>query len=89
MASEKPQKSFDIPKTYKAAVYGRGIYKVSLESKTSDINPDDPGKIRIKINELETPSPGPGEVLIRLTVSSHGTFAASSNDPIALRSMPQ
>ncbi|TVY82144.1 alcohol dehydrogenase [Lachnellula suecica] len=30
---------------------------------------DEPGKISIKIVELETPEPGPGEVLIRLTVS--------------------
>jgi propanol-preferring alcohol dehydrogenase len=88
MASEELQKSFDIPKTYKAAVYGRGIYKVSLESKTSDINLDDPGKISIKINELETPSPGPGEVLIRLTVSSYSMNATLSNEPTAFRSMP-
>ncbi|KAH8815199.1 alcohol dehydrogenase-like protein [Xylogone sp. PMI_703] len=42
---------YDIPKTYKAAVY------------------DNPGSISTKIEELNTPEPGPGEVLVRLTHS--------------------
>jgi propanol-preferring alcohol dehydrogenase len=51
MAAETTQKTFDIPKTYKAAVY------------------DKPGTISTKIMELNTPDPGPGDVLVRLTHS--------------------
>jgi len=43
------QKTFDIPKKYKAIVY------------------DKPGTISTKIEELDTPEPGPGEVLVRLS----------------------
>ncbi|KAG4443639.1 hypothetical protein IFR05_000916 [Cadophora sp. M221] len=42
---------FDIPKTYKAAVY------------------DNPGHISTHVEELPTPEPGAGEVLVRLTHS--------------------
>ncbi|PMD51847.1 alcohol dehydrogenase-like protein [Hyaloscypha bicolor E] len=51
MAAEATQKTFDIPKTYKAAVY------------------DKPGTISTRIVELNTPDPGPGDVLVRLTHS--------------------
>ncbi|KAG4419290.1 hypothetical protein IFR04_007609 [Cadophora malorum] len=43
--------SFEIPKTYNAAVY------------------DNPGQISTHIEQLQTPEPGPGEVLVRLTHS--------------------
>ena len=48
MTSTDTQKSFDIPKKYKAAVY------------------DKPGSISTKVEELDMPEPGPGEVLIKL-----------------------
>lgn len=48
MATAAPEKTFDIPKKHKAAVY------------------DKPGTISTKIEELDTPEPGPGEVLVRL-----------------------
>lgn len=48
MASADTQKSFDIPKKYKAAVY------------------DKPGSISTEVKELDTPEPGPGEVLVKL-----------------------
>jgi hypothetical protein len=48
MAAAATEKSFDIPKTYRACVY------------------DKPGTISTKIEELETPEPGAGEVLVRL-----------------------
>ncbi|CZR55270.1 related to alcohol dehydrogenase, class V [Phialocephala subalpina] len=51
MATLPETKTFEIPKTYKAAVY------------------DKPGEISIKITELQTPEPGPGEVLVRITHS--------------------
>jgi len=51
MAAAATQKSYNIPKTYKAAVY------------------DQPGKISTKVVELDTPEPGPGEVLVHLTHS--------------------
>ena len=48
MAAAATQKTFDIPKKYKAIVY------------------DKPGTISTKIEELDTPEPGVGEVLVRL-----------------------
>jgi alcohol dehydrogenase, propanol-preferring len=51
MADAAAQKTFDIPKTYMAAVY------------------DNPGTISTKVVELQTPSPGPGDVLVHLTHS--------------------
>jgi propanol-preferring alcohol dehydrogenase len=48
MAETESQKTFDIPKQYKGAVY------------------DKPGSISTKIETLDTPEPGPGEVLVRL-----------------------
>lgn len=51
MAAVTEQKTFDIPKKYKAVVY------------------DKPGTISTKIEELDTPEPGPGDVLVRLTHS--------------------
>jgi propanol-preferring alcohol dehydrogenase len=48
MAAAATEKTFEIPKKYKAIVY------------------DKPGSISTKIEELETPEPGPGDVLIRL-----------------------
>lgn len=51
MAAATAQKTFDIPKKYKAVVY------------------DKPGTISTKIEELDTPDPGPGEILVRLTHS--------------------
>lgn len=51
MAAIETQKTFDIPKKYKAVVY------------------DNPGTISTKLVELDTPEPGAGEVLVRLTHS--------------------
>ncbi|EKD19181.1 uncharacterized protein L3040_009377 [Drepanopeziza brunnea f. sp. 'multigermtubi'] len=51
MAAAATEKTFDIPKKYKAVVY------------------DKPGTISTKIEELDTPEPGPGDVLVRLTHS--------------------
>ncbi|KFX86377.1 hypothetical protein O988_09618, partial [Pseudogymnoascus sp. VKM F-3808] len=51
MAEAAAPQTFDIPTTYKAAVYNA------------------PGTISTKIVELDTPTPGPGEVLVRLTHS--------------------
>ena len=48
MATVATEKTFDIPKKYKAIVY------------------DKPGTISTKIEELDTPEPGPGDVLVRL-----------------------
>jgi propanol-preferring alcohol dehydrogenase len=48
MATAETQKSYDIPKKYKAIVY------------------DKPGTISTKIEELDTPEPGAGEVLVKL-----------------------
>lgn len=48
MSTAATQKTFDIPKKYKAIVY------------------DKPGTISTKIEELDTPEPGPGDVLVRL-----------------------
>jgi propanol-preferring alcohol dehydrogenase len=48
MATAATEKTFDIPKKYKAIVY------------------DKPGTISTKIEELATPEPGPGDVLVRL-----------------------
>lgn len=48
MATTETQKTFDIPKKYKAVIY------------------DKPGTISTKIVELDTPEPGPGDVLVRL-----------------------
>jgi len=49
--TKEEEVKFDIPKTYKAAVY------------------DKPGTISTKVVELETPTPGSGQVLIKLTHS--------------------
>lgn len=35
---------------------------------------DKPGEISTKVVELETPKPGPGEVLLKLYVSSYAKF---------------
>lgn len=35
---------------------------------------DKPGEISTKVVELETPEPGPGEVLLRLYVSPYAKF---------------
>ncbi|TAQ89794.1 hypothetical protein B7494_g1904 [Chlorociboria aeruginascens] len=51
MATAATQKTFDIPKKYKAMVY------------------DKPGTISTKLEELATPEPGTGDVLVRLTHS--------------------
>lgn len=48
MTATATEKTFDIPKKYKAVVY------------------DKPGTISTKIEELDTPEPGAGEVLVRL-----------------------
>jgi propanol-preferring alcohol dehydrogenase len=48
MAAAATQKTFNIPKRYKAIVY------------------DKPGTISTKVEELDTPEPGPGDALVRL-----------------------
>lgn len=48
MATTETQKSFDIPKKYKAIIY------------------DKPGTISTKVEELDTPEPGAGDVLVRM-----------------------
>jgi len=45
------EKSFDIPKTHKAAIY------------------DKPGEVSTKVVDVDTPDPGHGDVLVRLTHS--------------------
>ncbi|TVY91768.1 alcohol dehydrogenase [Lachnellula willkommii] len=69
MATAETQKSFDIPKKYKAIVY------------------DKPGTISTKIEELDTPEPGAGDVLVRITHSGvcHSDLGVMEN---AWRSLP-
>lgn len=50
MAAAATEKTFDIPKRYKAMVY------------------DKPGSISTKLEELDTPEPLAGDVLVRLLV---------------------
>ncbi|OBT70012.1 hypothetical protein VE03_00501 [Pseudogymnoascus sp. 23342-1-I1] len=63
MAETAAPQTFDIPATYKAAVY------------------DAPGTISTKITILDTPTPGPGEVLVRLTHSGvcHSDLGVMTN----------
>jgi hypothetical protein len=39
---------------------------------------DEPGKVSTKVVELDTPEPGPGEVLIHLYVTFHDGCVASA-----------
>jgi propanol-preferring alcohol dehydrogenase len=50
MAAVATEKTFVVPKRYKAMVY------------------DKPGTISTKLEELDTPEPGAGDVLVRLSV---------------------
>ncbi|OBT77805.1 hypothetical protein VF21_03194 [Pseudogymnoascus sp. 05NY08] len=63
MAEAAAPQTFDVPATYKAAVY------------------DAPGTISTKIETLDTPTPGPGEVLVRLTHSGvcHSDLGVMTN----------
>jgi propanol-preferring alcohol dehydrogenase len=61
--------TYEIPKTFKAAVYGeyrtvKNLFKQLILLK------DNPGQISTHVEELPVPEPGPGQVLVRLTVSS-------------------
>jgi propanol-preferring alcohol dehydrogenase len=60
--------TYEIPKTFKAAVYGeycpvKNLFKQLILLK------DNPGHISTHVEELPVPEPGPGQVLVRLTVS--------------------
>lgn len=53
----------------------------SIPSKHRAVIYDNPGQVSTKVVELDTPEPGPGEVLIRLEASGicHSDFGVMTN----------
>lgn len=71
MGTVATEKTFHIPRRYKAAVY------------------DKPGTISTKIEKLETPEPGPGDILVRLCVMCSLLLPVSYADSCAISERTQ
>lgn len=59
---------------------------VDIPKKYKAVIYDEPGKVSTKVTELDTPEPGPGEVLVNLTHSGvcHSDFGVMTNRWAAL-----
>jgi propanol-preferring alcohol dehydrogenase len=59
---------------------------VDIPKKYKAVVYDEPGKVSTKVVELDTPEPGPGEVLVNLTHSGvcHSDFGVMTNRWAAL-----